>query len=233
MAGELVHLAVAEQYVEQRLAAVIGIVGQDLRRPHLVGGEALRKLHHLPEVGACLAGSVDELPPHMGAALRVAVGALLFDPHRGGKNEIGGHRGDGRIGVGDDDEVVRIPVTGIGLARAVRGGLQVVVHLDPVEVQLAVAKHPVLFDGMVAGLFRNDAVRDAPDFLGVLAVFRVGDDHVGGQTVREGADLARRAAGGWLPRQRERRIAGLGNLSRQQMEIVERADWPIRRERAG
>ena len=78
--GGNLSLAVAEQHVEQRLAAVIGIVGQDLRRPHLVGGEALRELHHLPEVGACLAGRVDELPPHMGAALGVAVGAF-FSTH--------------------------------------------------------------------------------------------------------------------------------------------------------
>ena len=38
---ELVDLAVAEENVEQRLAAIIGIGVQDLRRPHLVGGEAL------------------------------------------------------------------------------------------------------------------------------------------------------------------------------------------------
>ena len=231
--GKLVDIAVAEQNVEQRLAAIIGIGVQDLRRPHLVGGEALRKLHHLPEVGARLAGRIDELSPDMGAALRVAVGAFLFDPHRRGKNEIGGHRGDGRIGIRDDDEVVRIPVAGIGLAGSVRRGLQIVVHLDPVEIQLAVAKHPVLFDGVVAGLLRNDAVRDAPDFLGVLAVLRIGDDHVGRQAMREGADLARGAAGGWLPGQRERRIAGLGDLSGQADADCRGAGWPIRRAHAG
>ena len=162
----------------------------------------------------------------MGAALRVAIGAFLFDPHRRGKNEIGGHRRHGRIGVRDDDEVGRIPVARIGLAGGVRRRLQVVVHLDPVEVQLAVVQHPVLFDRVIAGLFRNDAVRDAPDFLGVLAVLRIGDDHVGGQAMREGADLARGAAGGRLPGQRERRIAGLGDLSRQQMQIVEELVGP-------
>ena len=113
---ELVDIAVAEQNVEQRLAAIIGIGVEDLRRPHLVGGEALREFHQLPEVGARLAGRVDELPPDMGAALRVAVGAFLLDPHRRGQNEIGGHRRHGRIGVGDDDEVVRIAVARIGLA---------------------------------------------------------------------------------------------------------------------
>ena len=46
-------------------------------------------------------------------------------------------------------------------------------------------------------------------------------DHVGRQPVREGADLARGAAGRGLPGQRERRVAGFGDLSGQQMQIVD------------
>src|SRR5829696_638719 len=42
-----------------------------------------------------------------------------------------------------------------------------------------------------------------------VAVLGVGDQHVGRKAMREGTDLARRAAGGRLPRERERAVAGL------------------------
>ena len=103
---------------------------------------------------------------------------------------------------------------------------RLLLHLDPVEIELAVLQHPVLLDGVIAGLLRNEALRDAPDFLGVLAVLGIGHDHVGRQPMREGADLARRAAGGRLAGQRERRVAGLGDLSRQQMQIVDELVGP-------
>src|SRR3954469_6135144 len=70
---ELVDAAVAEENVEQRFAAIVGIGIEDLRGPHLIGREALRELHHLPEVGTRLARCVDELPPDMRTAFRVAI----------------------------------------------------------------------------------------------------------------------------------------------------------------
>ena len=87
-------------------------------------------------------------------------------------------------------------------------------------------QHAVLLDRVIAGLLRNEAVRHAPDFLGVLAVLRIGDDHVGRQAMRERADLARRAAGGRLAGQREGRVAGLGDFSRQQMQVVDELIGP-------
>ena len=49
----------------------------------------------------------------------------------------------------------------------------------------------------------------------------VGHHHVGGQAVREGADLARGAAGRRLAGERERAVAGLGDFSGQQMDVVD------------
>ena len=108
----------------------------------------------------------------------------------------------------------------------VRRRLYVVVDLHPVEVQLAVLQHPVLLDGVVAWLFRQQAMRQFPDFLGMRAVLGVGHHHVGRQAMREGADLARGAAGRWLPGQRERAVAGLGDFSGQQMDVVDHLVGP-------
>ena len=93
---ELVDLAVAEQHVEQRLAAVLGLLGEQLGRPHLLDLEALGELHQLPQVGARLARRVDQLVPEVRAPLGVAVGAFLLDPHRRRQDQVGGERGDGR-----------------------------------------------------------------------------------------------------------------------------------------
>ena len=116
----------------------------------------------------------------MSSSLGVAVDAFLLDPHRSRQHAIGGHGCYGRICIRDHDEIVGVAVAWIGLVRTVRGGLQVVVDLYPVEIELAVMKHPVLLDRMIAGLLGNDAGGDAPDFLGLLAMLRVGDNHVRG-----------------------------------------------------
>ncbi|HUH05935.1 MAG TPA: hypothetical protein VML75_28290, partial [Kofleriaceae bacterium] len=78
-----VDLAVGEQHLVERLPPVLGAGVEDLLRPDLVGGEALGELDRLPEIGARFAGCCDQLVPELGAALGVAVGALLLDPHRG------------------------------------------------------------------------------------------------------------------------------------------------------
>lgn len=105
-------------------------------------------------------------------------------------------------------------------------GLDVIIDLHPVEIQLAVMQHAVLLHGVVTRLFRDDAVRDAPDFLGMFTVFRVGHRHVGRQAMGEGAHLARRAAGRGLAGERERAVARLGNLTRQQMDVVDHLVGP-------
>jgi hypothetical protein len=60
----------------------------------------------------------------------------------------------------------------------------------------------------------------------MLAVLGIGHHHVGGQAMGEGADLARRAAGRGLAGQRERAVAGLGDLTRQQMQVVDHLVGP-------
>jgi len=56
---EGVDLPVAEQHVEERLAAQRRRLGDQLLRPDVFDREALGKLHHLPEIGARLAGRGD------------------------------------------------------------------------------------------------------------------------------------------------------------------------------
>ena len=109
----------------------------------------------------------------------------------------------------------------IGLLVGVGAGLQVVVDLHPVGVEQAVLQHPVLQHRVIAGLVGNGAFRQLPDLLGLVAMRLVGHHHVGGQAVREGADLARGAAGRGLAGERERAVAGLGDLSGQQMDVVD------------
>ena len=108
--------------------------------------------------------------PDVCSPFGVPVGAFLFDPHGGGQDQVRTHRRHRRIGIGDDDEILGITIALIGLVAVVRPRLHVVVDLDPVETQLAVLQHPVLLDGMIAGLFRNDPVGNPPDLLGMLAV---------------------------------------------------------------
>ena len=114
----------------------------------------------------------------------------------------------------------------IGLLVGVGAGLHVVVDLHPIGVELAVLQHPVLQHRVIAGLVGNGAFGQLPDLLGLVAMRLVGDDHVGRQPVREGADLARRAAGRRLAGQRERAVAGLGDLAGQQMEVVDEVVAP-------
>src|SRR5262245_22630287 len=66
---EFVDLSVLVEHVEQRFAAILGLLGDQLLRPHLLDLEALRELHELPEIGPGLARSGDELMPELGAAL--------------------------------------------------------------------------------------------------------------------------------------------------------------------
>ena len=121
--------------------------------------------------------------PEMRASFRITVGAFLFDPHRARQHQIGGLRGYSRIGVGHDDEILGIPVAGICFFVDVGCGLKVVVDLNPIGVELAIAKHAVLQHGVVARLRRNRVVGQLPDLLGLFAMLLVGYDHVCGQPV--------------------------------------------------
>ena len=64
------------------------------------------------------------------------------------------------------------------------------------------------------------------NLLGVRPVLGVRDLQVGGEPVREGADFARGAAGRGLAREREGRVAGSGDLPRQEMQVVDKVVRP-------
>jgi len=116
--------------------------------------------------------------PELRAPLGIAIGALLFHPHGRGQDQIGGFGGDRRIGIRDDDEVFRVSVAGIPLLHHVRGGLHIVVHLDPIAVDFAVLQVPVLQYGMGTDLGWNRARWQLPLFFRDLAVVFIHDDHV-------------------------------------------------------
>lgn len=78
---EAVDVSVPEQHLEQRLAAVGRIRRENFGRPNLVRRKALREFHHLPDIRPRFGRRLDKLVPELGAPLRVAVGALFFDPH--------------------------------------------------------------------------------------------------------------------------------------------------------
>ncbi|MNZ60499.1 hypothetical protein D3C78_785700 [compost metagenome] len=223
---ELVDLAVAVEHIEQGLAPQFGALGQQLLGPDFLDLEALGKLHQLPQVRTRFIRSLHQLVPEVGTPLGVAVGAFLFHPHRRRQDQVGSHGGHRRVGIGNHDEVVRVAVARIAFLRQVGAGLHVVVHHHPVGIELAVLEHAVLLHGVVARLGGNGAGRQLPQLFGGLAVLGVGDHHVGGQAVREGAHLARRAAGRRLARQGERAVAGRGDLSGQQVDVVDQVVGP-------
>ena len=136
---------------------------------------------------------------------------------------MGGHGG---VGVGDDDEVVRVAVARDQLLVDVGRGLAVVVDLHPVGVELAVPELAIHLDGVETGLAGDGARRQLPDALGDGAMLRIVDHQVGWQAMGEGAHLARGAAGRGLPGQREGAIAWGGDLAGQQMQVVDQVVGP-------
>ena len=217
---EFVDHAVGEQDVVERLVLVFGFLGDQIRRPDFLDLKALGEFHELPEVGFGLARRIDLLTPELGPAFGIAIGALLLHPHGGGQDQVGGHRGHRRIGIGDNDEILRVAITGPGLLVHVGRSLHVVVAHYPVNVEVAVLQLAVLQHRMEARLARNGPFRQLPFFLGDFPVRLLHHHQVGGQAMGEGAHLARRAAGRGLAGQRERAVAGLGNLTGQQMNVV-------------
>ncbi len=139
----------------------------------------------------------------MRAAFGIAITAFFFDPHRSRQDQVGGLAGDGRIDVGNGNEVFRVAVTGPAFLVHVGASLHVVIALDPVRVELTVLEHPVLKHGMVADLVGNCAFGQFPDFFGVFAVFGIGHHQIGGQAMGKRADFACGTTGRRLPGQRE------------------------------
>ena len=111
---KLVDLVILEQHVIECLAGILGHLRNQLFAPRLLDRKTLGKLHHLPQIRTRVTGSPDLLAPELGATLGVAVGALFFSPHRCRQNQVGAHRRDRRIGIGDGDKVGRIAPAGPG-----------------------------------------------------------------------------------------------------------------------
>ncbi len=84
----------------------------------------------------------------------------------------------------------------------------------------------VLLDRMGAHPVGEKSRGQLPDLLGVRAVLGIGHHHVGRQAVGEGAHFARGAAGRGLAGERERRVAGLGDLPGQQVQVVDHVIGP-------
>jgi len=99
----------------------------------------------------------NELMPEMGAPFGVAVSTFFFDPHGSRQDRIRGLCRYGRVGLGNDNEVLGISITGVRLFVHIRRGLKVIVDLNPVGVEFAVAQHAVLQYGMISGLRRDRA----------------------------------------------------------------------------
>ena len=116
----------------------------------------------------------------MGSALSVAVGPSFSTHIAVGRTMSAAMRCDRRVGIGADDEVLRIAVAGIGLVACVRRRLEVVVAHDPVGIELAVLQHPVLLDGVEADLAWQQPCREFPELLRMLAVLGIGHQHVCG-----------------------------------------------------
>ncbi len=166
------------------------------------------------------------LAPELGTPLGVAIGALLLDPHGGGQDQIRRLRGNGRVGVGDSDEVVRVAPAGQRLTVHIGGGLHIVVALLPVAVHHAVLELAVHQYGMESNLGVDGAFRQFPHLFGKGPMLRFHHYQVGRQTMGEGAHLAGGAAGRRLAGQREGTVTGLGDLAHQQMDVVDQTVHP-------
>ena len=184
------HFLGFAEHVRQCLLAA----GDLLFAPTFGDFEALGKFEHRGNVAHCFTHGFDHLCPALRAALGVAVQTPLFEDHCGGKNQVGHLGRKGRVDVGDDDEVLGL-AGGFEPVVGVRSRLEDVDHLRPQEVhgtvfETAQKPHDGLTEHRVERAFGN-----APEFFGLLVVSRIADEHVGRQTVREGADFTSRTAG--------------------------------------
>ncbi len=96
-------------------------------------------------------------------------------------------------------------------------GLVTCTHSHRMAARLEIAHH---LRDVAADLGVEGLARELPDLLGARAVGGVGHHHVGGQTVGEGPDLARGAAGRGLAGEREGADAGLRLLAGEQVDHV-------------
>ena len=147
----LVDHTIGKQHVIHCLAAMFRHGGQQFLAPDLFDGETLGEFHDLPDIRLGLARGFDLLPPKLGAALGVAIGAFFFDPHGGGQDQVSRQRGYGRIGVRYGDKVFRVAIARIAFFVHIRCRLHVIGALHPICVQVAVFQLAVLQHGVEAG----------------------------------------------------------------------------------
>ena len=137
--------------------------------------------------------------PKLSSPFGVTVSAFLFHPHRRGQNQIGRFCRYCGISIRYHDEIFRVAITGQCFFVHISGGLQVVIHLYPVRIQLAVFQHTVLQNCVIAYFAGYRTFGYLPNFLCNIAMCFFLYQQVGGQTVRKRADLACCAASRWLP----------------------------------
>ena len=199
---------------------VLGLQARDLLlAPEFLEREAFGELEYLPQVAARHAGRRHLLAPQLCAALGVAVTTPLLEDHGRRQDQVRDLGRDAGIGLGHDDEVVHLarrldPVVGVGV-RVPR-----VVRLYPGPLHTAVLEVAQDLGVERADLGIERPGRQLPELLGEGAVLRVRDQPVRRQAVGEGADLARRAAGGGLAGERKCAVAGLRLLAEQQVVHV-------------
>ncbi|MNZ69060.1 hypothetical protein D3C78_873450 [compost metagenome] len=164
--------------------------------------------------------------PELSASFRIAISALFFDPHRCRQNQIGRLRGNRRVHIGNNHEVLGITPAGQYFLHDVGTGLHVVAGHGPVDIDHTVLEHAALLHRVEPDLFIDGTRRHLPDFFRLRTVRRVGDHQVRGQAMGERPHFPRRATGRWLAGQRERTVARLADLAGQQMDVVDQVIGP-------
>ena len=215
------HFLGFAEHVRQCLLAA----GDLLFAPTLGDLEAFGEFEHGGHVAHGFAHRFDHLSPTLRAAFGVAVQTPLFEDHGGGKNQVGNLGRKGRVDVGDDDEVLGL-ASSLEPMVGVRSRLEDIDHLCPQEVhgtvfETAQQSHDGLTKHGVERTFGN-----APEFFGLLVVSRVADEHVGRQTVREGADFTSRTASRGLTGEREGTVTGTALFGGEQMQCVNLFVYP-------
>ena len=151
---------------------------------------------------------------------------FALNPHGDRKYDVGIFGRESGVDLVYDDKAVVYSAEFVLVAkepREVRHGLRPVVMGAPNEVHVAFRHFAEDLHRVETGFldFVQVAFRQVPDSFRKTSVLSIRNQQVGWQTVAEGADLSRGAASGRLAGERERSVAWLGNLAREQVQVVD------------